>query len=414
MFILKRGASLSQPMNRVLRTARPSVQKSLFQHPFICDSNEEPNSIIHCQGTRGQTRSFSSKRRKRPPFGVPLDDDDDSDVFAYNLNEGFTPGEDTLEEYLEKASLSPWVPLPETAFRKYFDLAPAEPGDLHVDLGCGDGRVNFFAHDYAGVEKSTGIDIDEAILKIAHERLAKRHPPPKNLKFIQADLLDATHPAWELVQEATIITMFFVQDALDKLRPILERKLAGKKCRILTGGYPMPTWHSHMSEVVLGTQVHLYQWGYDDEEEDGNQSVFNDDIILESKPKELEPSPMENHLSQSDQFSGYEIIEDDSEEKTEEELDTEDTEYWDREELLFDEFGRLIVKNEETDESDDDDQDDTEKESKRIPNKGEKQRESPPFEETDLDGPLNDYIIDADSLETPTVPDDIRRRQMKR
>ena len=173
----------------------------------------------------------------------------------------------------------------------------------------------------------------------------------------------------------------------------------------------MPTWHSHMSEVVLGTQVHLYKWGYDDEEEDGNQSVFNDDIILESKPKELEPSPMENHLSQSDQFSGYEIIEDDSEEKTEEELDTEDTEYWDREELLFDKFGRLIVKNEETDESDDEDQDETEKESKRTPKK---QRESPPTEESGLDGPLNNYLIDADSLETPTVPDDIRRRQMKR
>ena len=102
-----------------------------------------------------------------------------------------------------------------------------------MELGCGDGRVNFYAVDYGKVKKSIGIDIDEGILKQAHERLGKRYPQPP-IEFVTADLLDFNHEVWEKVQEATIITMYFVEDALQKIRPILEEKLAGKQCRILT------------------------------------------------------------------------------------------------------------------------------------------------------------------------------------
>eukprot|EP00527_Entomoneis_sp_CCMP2396_P005642 CAMPEP_0198145980 /NCGR_PEP_ID=MMETSP1443-20131203/26651_1 /TAXON_ID=186043 /ORGANISM="Entomoneis sp., Strain CCMP2396" /LENGTH=309 /DNA_ID=CAMNT_0043809767 /DNA_START=331 /DNA_END=1260 /DNA_ORIENTATION=+ len=241
------------------------------------------------------------------------------------MDEPFNPGD--VEDYLEKASLSPWVPLPESACRKYFDFAEVEPGDVHVDLGSGDGRVNFYAYDYAGVEKSTGIDIDTTILKVAQDRLAKRHPQPKNLEFIEADLLDENNPVWEKVQEANIITMFFVEEALAKFRPLLERKLIGKKCRILTAGYAMPTWNPYLFEVVRGTTIYLYKWGYDDDEE--MDFPFFDENILQSRPESLDNNPLEN-----DQFKDYTIIDHTLEPKTREELMEEDRAYWEEEDDL--------------------------------------------------------------------------------
>ena len=150
-----------------------------------------------------------------------------------------------------------------------------------MDLGSGDGRVCFHAID-VGVPKSTGIDIDEVIVGKARERLQRRHPQP-NLEFIVADLLDLEHPAWEKVQEATIITMFFADEGLRAFRPVLERKLAGRKCKILTCGYEMPGWEYRAHEVVLGTKLHRYDWG--DEDEDGlDQFLGGDSLLLEKPP----------------------------------------------------------------------------------------------------------------------------------
>lgn len=155
-------------------------------------------------------------------------------------------------------------------------------------MGCGDGRVNFYAIDHGKVKKSTGIDIDEGILEKSKERLRKRYPPPP-VEFIQADLLDPDHEVWEKIQEATIITMYFVGDALQKIRPILEEKLAGKHCKIITCSYEMKGWMYTMMETTLGITVYLYNWGKMDDED---TPFFDDDILIE-KPKGLMEDPLE-------------------------------------------------------------------------------------------------------------------------
>ena len=192
-----------------------------------------------------------------------------------SMEEPYDHGLPTFDEYLKKASLSPWVPTPDVVARKMMDVAQAGPDDVHVDLGSGDGRVCFHALD-VGVARSTGIDVDEAIVAKARERLRRRHPPPA-LEFIVADLLDLNHPAWQKVQEATFITMFFAEEGLRAFRPALERKLAGCKCKIITCGYEMPGWNSRAQEIVLGTQIHRYDWG--SEEEDSFDQFIGEDIV---------------------------------------------------------------------------------------------------------------------------------------
>lgn len=178
-------------------------------------------------------------------------------------------GEKPTEEYLKKTSLSPWVPMPDAVARKMFDIAQPTSDDVHIDLGSGDGRVNFHAIGY-GVKESIGIDIDKGILDVANQRLMKIHPQP-SIQFIKADLLnDMNHKVWEdKIQNATIITMFFVSDALQQLRPILERKLSfamkkdsnKKPIKIITCSYEMPGWNASIIATVLGMTVYLYEWG---------------------------------------------------------------------------------------------------------------------------------------------------------
>jgi hypothetical protein len=191
----------------------------------------------------------------------------------------FVPHEELMDDYLHKTSLSPWVPLPEIAARKIFDLAqPVTEQDFHVDLGSGDGRVCFMAVDYGRVAHSLGVDIDAAIVERAKNRLARRHTPTRepNVEFVVADLLPPIHDGnsttiaadnekhdalWNRIANATIISMFMETSGLERLRPLLERYLVGKSCRIVTCGYAMPGWESTVDEVVLGTTLHLYLWG---------------------------------------------------------------------------------------------------------------------------------------------------------
>jgi len=59
-------------------------------------------------------------------------------------------------------------------------------------------------------------------------------------------------------KECTLMTMYFVEDALLKDKPLLEQKLVGSKCKSITIGYAMKGWESIWVEVMFGLIVYLY------------------------------------------------------------------------------------------------------------------------------------------------------------
>lgn len=120
--------------------------------------------------------------------------------------------------------------------------------------------MNFHAFDPPfTVKKSIGVDIDEKLVGVAQERLSKRHPQPENLIFRVEDMVESR--LWEQdIQEATIVTMYFVQDALLKLKPKLEAALKDRKCRIVCCGYAMPDWEPRWVEVILDLPIYLYTY----------------------------------------------------------------------------------------------------------------------------------------------------------
>jgi hypothetical protein len=135
---------------------------------------------------------------------------------------------------------------------------------IHVELGSGDGRVNFHAIEY-GVKQSIGIDVDPDIVQKANDRLQRIHPQP-NIQFVVESLMDPNGTAWtDHIPNATILTMYFAKDGLQKIRQMLERSLRGKRCKIYTCGYAMPGWESQMVETVLDMPIYFYDWGNTDD-----------------------------------------------------------------------------------------------------------------------------------------------------
>jgi hypothetical protein len=176
---------------------------------------------------------------------------------------------------------------------------------IHVELGSGDGRVNFFAIDF-GVQESIGIDVDERIVQVANDRLNKIHPKP-NLKFIVADLMDPKNPVWKDIERATILTMYFAKEGLEKIRPLIENALRGRKVRVFTCGYEMPGWQSQMVETVLDMPIHFYDWGNETYEDDilARDSLNIPDNVRTSSDMDPWLNKKKNSTYQPDPLKGY-------------------------------------------------------------------------------------------------------------
>ncbi|KAL9178396.1 hypothetical protein ACHAXT_000043 [Thalassiosira profunda] len=284
------------------------------------------NNEVHRPIAIAAIRAFSAAnaeqplRRRRKRGGSLLPADEGASSAAANRldpgdhtdgspdSAGFAPKDAagntlTADEYLSLASLSPWVPCPDTVVRRALEIAEASADDVHADLGCGDGRLNFAAvADPFEVRESWGVDVDENILGRCRERVGRRFVPTgfgkggganegkgdaaseaDKLEFVQADLLRVIdrqrerHQKQQLsdngasasaskedeitqrLSRTDLVTMYFVNDALVQLKPYLESVLGGKpNVRVITVGYEMKGWEAAWAERVLGLTVFRY------------------------------------------------------------------------------------------------------------------------------------------------------------
>jgi len=260
-----------------------------------------------------RTFSSSSRRRRKAPSRRPHDtrqtiekhqtqgrlQEQVHEMILHNSSSNFvdnaafvardTTGKElSMNEYLQFASLSPWVPCPDPVAIRALDIAKVSSTDIHYELGCGDGRMNFHAIDtFYNVKKSVGIDIDPSLVERSNHRKARIYPPPEHLQFLCADLIDMenreTVKIWNLIQkECTILTMYFVEDALLKMKEIMEDKLLGSKCKVITIGYPVHGWEPMWVEVLLGLKIHMYDMSNVDHLY--NRSVpFDTEVSLQSE-----------------------------------------------------------------------------------------------------------------------------------
>lgn len=145
--------------------------------------------------------------------------------------------------------LAPFVPSPMPVVEKMLELAEVISGDVVYDLGSGDGRIVILAAEKYGA-RSVGIELDRSL---AQESAAK----VKELKLdgrvtiVEGDILQTD------LKPATVVTLYLLVSANERLRPILERDLKAGT-RVVAHDMRMPGWTALREEALaVGNATHF-------------------------------------------------------------------------------------------------------------------------------------------------------------
>jgi ribosomal protein L11 methylase PrmA len=133
-------------------------------------------------------------------------------------------------------------------------MAKVGKNDVVYDLGSGDGRIVITAVRRYGAARGVGIDIDPERIAEAREN-AQKAGVADRVRFIQGDLFQAD------LREATVVTMYLLQDVNLKLRPKLLSELR-PGTRIVSHNYHMGDWEPKEKATVPvdGIDHTVYLW----------------------------------------------------------------------------------------------------------------------------------------------------------
>jgi SAM-dependent methyltransferase len=144
----------------------------------------------------------------------------------------------------------PYVPTPSDVVEAMLKLGNAGPGDVHYDLGCGDGRIVVAAVGKFGVARGTGYDIDPERIKEANENAGKAGVTAKT-KFILGNLFDADF------RDASIVTLYLLPDVNLRLRPKLLKDLKVGS-RVVSHQFDMGDWKPDKEIHIDWRRVYLW------------------------------------------------------------------------------------------------------------------------------------------------------------
>jgi len=127
----------------------------------------------------------------------------------------------------------PYVPTPPDVVEAMLNLGGVHKGDIHYDLGCGDGRIVIMAAQKFGAT-GTGVDIDPERIKEAQDN-AKQAGVTDRVRFLQMNLFDADF------HDATVVTLYLLPEVNIRLRPKLLKDLK-VGTRIVSHQFDMGEW----------------------------------------------------------------------------------------------------------------------------------------------------------------------------
>src|SRR5574339_413525 len=96
-----------------------------------------------------------------------------------------------------------WVPTPQTVVDKMLDMAKVGKGDIHYDLGSGDGRTVITAAKRGA--RAYGVEYNPDMVELSKKNAAAAGVS-QTATFIQADLFE--YVKGPEFKNATVITMF--------------------------------------------------------------------------------------------------------------------------------------------------------------------------------------------------------------
>ncbi len=131
-----------------------------------------------------------------------------------------------------------WVPTAQGMVNKMLDIAQLKAGEVHFDLGSGDGRTVITAAKRGA--NSTGIEYNPDMVELSKANAAKEGV--SGATFMKADLFETDF------SHANVVTLFLLPDINLKLRPkILDMKPG---TRIVSNTFTMGEWKDDDTATV--------------------------------------------------------------------------------------------------------------------------------------------------------------------
>lgn len=142
----------------------------------------------------------------------------------------------------------PYVPTKQPVVDAMLDLAGVKAGDVHYDLGCGDGRIAISAAKRGAT--STGVDIDPQRIKEANEN-AKDAGITDKVTFVQGNLFDFDF------SKADVLTLYLLPEVNLKLRSKILKELK-PGTRVVSHAFDMGDWEAEKTITVDGSTLFLW------------------------------------------------------------------------------------------------------------------------------------------------------------
>ncbi len=138
-------------------------------------------------------------------------------------------------------NVAPFYPTPMQVAVKMLEEAELKAGELHYDLGSGDGRLVFLAARTFGA-KSVGFEIDAELVRSSRQQLEKLELG-ELAEIRQQDLFTADF------SEVDVVTVYLLPRALARLKPMLEASLK-PGARIISHDFPVEGWDPEKTLTV--------------------------------------------------------------------------------------------------------------------------------------------------------------------
>ena len=130
-------------------------------------------------------------------------------------------------------NVAPYYPTPIEVAKRMLEAGELEPGQLHIDLGSGDGRLVILAAKNHGAS-SIGYELDPKLVESSRRQIDEMGLT-EQATIIQQDLFQAD------LTEVDLLTVYLLPRALKMLRPILEHDLK-KGARVVSHDFEIPVW----------------------------------------------------------------------------------------------------------------------------------------------------------------------------
>ena len=132
-----------------------------------------------------------------------------------------------------------WVPTSQALVNKMLEMAKLTAGDIHYDLGSGDGRTVITAAKRGA--QAYGVEYNPNMVELSR-RNAQKEGVSAKAHFINGDIFETDF------SKATVITLFLLPELNVKLRPkILDMKPG---TRVVSNSFRMGEWEPDQTQNV--------------------------------------------------------------------------------------------------------------------------------------------------------------------